>query len=142
MEEVAKKTVLSNLEDDWSIFVHRYVSLSQEEKGKFLANQGFGSFSDLLSHIIAWWEEAIRNIQSIVENPDFVTREYDVDRFNMEAIKKNSGRTEMEIVTEFEDTRKKLSALVSTLNEGQIKNPEAQKQLYWMIANHYKEHHI
>ncbi|MGB7539905.1 MAG: hypothetical protein WBM17_15280 [Anaerolineales bacterium] len=142
MEEVAKNTVLSNLEKDWSNYVSRYGTLSQNEKQKFLANQGFASFSDLLLHIIAWWEEAVRNIRAVVENPDFKIRDYDVDRFNAEAIQRKKGKTEKEIVTEFEETRKKLSALVSTLNETQIKNPEAQKQLYWMITNHFAEHRI
>ena len=142
MEEVSKSAALECLENDWSKYVGRYGSLPQEGKEKFLKQQGFASFSDLLSHIIAWWEEAIKNIRAVMENPDFKTREYDVDQFNVEAIKRNKGKAEKEIIHEFENTRSRLLGLVSTLNDVQIKNGETQKQLYWIIANHYKEHQL
>ena len=140
MEPVSKSIALDCLKNDWAGYVAHFESLAPDAQGKFLRQQGFESYAGLLVHIIAWWEEAILNIRAFQENPDFKTREYDVDRFNAEAIKRNQGKDEKEIMHEFEETRKRLFGLVSALSEAQIKNREIQTQLYWMISNHYREH--
>ncbi len=142
MKGVSKSSVLHCLENDWAEYVGRFGSLPQEEKGKFLKRQGFACFSDLLSHIVAWWEEAAANIQAVRENPGFKSPKYDVDKFNLEAVRKTRGMDEKEIIRKFEEKRKQLLKLVATLGDSQIKEREMQTQLYWMIANHYHEHKI
>ena len=142
MEEVLKSYVLHNLEEEWPDFIRQYNSFSEEEKGKYLVKQGYKSFSDLLSHIIAWWEEAIIHIKAIINNPEIKSPEYDVDNFNAEALRKNKGKEEKEIIKLFNEKRNELLSLISTLSDTQIKNKEMQIYLYWTITNHYKDHKI
>jgi hypothetical protein len=142
MDPVSKNTALECLENDWSTFITQFESLTPEAKEKFLQRQGFAAFSALLAHISAWWGEAITNIQGVIANPEYKTRTYDVDRFNAEAVQAGNGKTKEAVIREFEETRKRLMELVSTLNESQLDNGETQKQLYWMIVNHYAEHKL
>jgi hypothetical protein len=142
MEEVSKSFVLHNLGEDWSNFLKQYSSLSQEDKEKYLIRQGFNSYSDLLSHIIAWWEEAVINIPAILENPGYKSPEYDVDKFNAEVVRKHKGKNEKETITIFEEKRNRLMGLIATIDEAQIKNAEMQKELYWNITNHFTDHKI
>jgi hypothetical protein len=140
MKEVSKRSAVQCLEIDWAGYPARYGLLSPKEKEDYLQRQGFARVSDLLAHINAWWGEAAANIRGVQENPDFKSRKYDVDQFNAEAILKSSGKTEPEILREFEDTRRTLLDLVSALSEAQIGNSETQQQLFWMVTNHYAEH--
>ncbi len=140
MDPVSKSTALKCLENDWSKFVARFESLNAEEKEKYLRQQGFANFSALLAHLSAWWGEAIANIRAVVDNPDVKLRTYDVDQFNREAVRAAEGRTEKEVVREFEETRRQLLRAVSNLNEALVSNKEIQIQFYWMITNHYAEH--
>ncbi|OGO09575.1 MAG: hypothetical protein A3K46_00660 [Chloroflexi bacterium RBG_13_60_9] len=142
MEPVSKRAALECLENDWPSLAKRFMSLPAQEKEKFLDRQGFAGFADLLSHIIAWWGEALTNIQAAAKDADFKTRTYDVDRFNAEAIKAKFGKDEEAVIREFEDARKRLMEAVSALTEAQIANGEIQKQLYWMITNHCAEHKL
>ena len=140
MDPVSKSDALKSLENDWSKFVAQYEALTPEAKEKFLTRQGFASFSALLAHIGAWWEEAIANIRAVVDNPDVKLKTYDVDRFNIEAVRAAAGKTEPEVVREFEQTRRRLLRAVSDVNEALVPNREMQNQFYWMITNHYAEH--
>jgi hypothetical protein len=140
MDTVSKSTALKCLENDWSKFVTRFASLAPEDREKYLQRQGFSSYSGLLAHIGAWWKEAIANIQAVMENPDVSLRTYDVDRFNLEAVQAVSGKTEKEVVREFEEIRRKLLRAVSNVDESMVPNLEMQNQFYWMITNHYTEH--
>jgi hypothetical protein len=142
MEPVSKRAALVCLENDWPSLVKRVNSLPPREKEIFLDRQGFAGLSDLLSHIVAWWGEALANIQSVEKDADFKTRTYDVDRFNAEAIKAKYGKDEEAVIREFEDARKRLMEAVSALTETQMANGEIQKQLYWMITNHCAEHKL
>ena len=140
MDPVSKSTALKCLENDWSKFVAQFESLTPEAKEKFLQRQGFANFSALLAHISAWWGEAIANIQAVAENPDAKLRTYDVDRFNFEAVQAAGGKTEEDVIREFEEARQRLLRAVSEVNEALVPNREMQIQLYWMITNHYAEH--
>jgi len=140
VDPVSKHAALNCLENDWAKFVTRFESLAPEVKERFLQRQGFSSFSGLLAHISAWWGEAIANIQAVVENPEVQLRTYDVDQFNLEAVQSAGGKTEQELVREFEETRARLLRAVSNVSEELVPNREMQKQLYWMITNHYAEH--
>ena len=140
MDPVSKSAAVNCLEKNWSEFVAKFESLAPEEKTKFLQRQGFANFSALLAHIMAWWGEALANIQALAENPGVQLQKYDVDRFNVEAVQAAGGKTEPEVFREFEETRKRLLRAVSDVNESLVPNPEMQKQFYWMITNHYAEH--
>jgi hypothetical protein len=140
MDPVSKYSAMECLENDWSKFVAHFESLAPEAKERYLHRQGFANFPSLLAHIGAWWGEAIANLQAVAANPGVQLRTYDVDRFNLEAVQAAGGKTGPEVAGEFEDARKRLLQVVSDVNEALVPNPEVQKQLYWMITNHYAEH--
>ncbi len=140
MDPVSKSAAMKSLENDWAKFTAKYEALTPEAKEKFLKRQGFTSLSALLAHIGAWWEEAISNIRAVVDNPDVKLKTYDVDRFNIEAVRAAAGKTEPEIIREFEQTRRRLLRAVSDVDGALVPNREMQIQFYWMITNHYEEH--
>ena len=140
MDPVSKSAAVKCLENDWPKFIAHYEALAPEAREKFLKRQGFASLSALLAHISAWWGEAIANIQAVVENPGVQLRKYDVDRFNREAVQAAEGKTEQEVVREFEEARRRLLRAVSDVDEALVPNRGMQEQFYWMITNHYAEH--
>jgi hypothetical protein len=141
MEKVTKKQVLNNLENEWPEFIRKIDSLPTERKKLYLQKQGFDTEAALLSHIIAWWKDAYKNIFHMKNDPSFKSPNQDVDKFNAEIIK-NSNKLRNEVESDYEQTREKLLQIVESLDDNNFDNPEIQKELFWDITNHLKDHFI
>jgi hypothetical protein len=142
MDYVSKDVVLNNLNKEWKNFLIELISLKDDEKTKYLNKQGYPNNCALLGHIIGWWNEAYINIGKLITNPDYKSPEYDVDKFNANIIEKVKGREEQNVIEEYEALRSALFELISTIQEKRIDIEEMQKELYWNITNHYKDHKI
>jgi hypothetical protein len=76
-----KDHLLRALERDWGGYVFRVKRLSPEERAAFLSAQGYVRLADLLAHVIAWWKEGYRALESMLRDPNYQTPDYDVDVF-------------------------------------------------------------
>jgi len=142
MEKVTKAQVINNLKNEWPEFKKRFESLSTEQKAQYLQKQGFSSELGMISHIIAWWNDAYKNITNLKMDPGYNSPEQDVDKFNADIVKSSINKPINEVLAEFEVTRNNLIQLVGSLDESNIETNKIQKELFWDITNHYKDHKI
>jgi hypothetical protein len=142
MEPLSKKQVLDNLAVDWKRWIEKIMQLVHAERSLFLQKQGYGSLTALLMHIVAWWEEAENNIRALDVDPNFQPPQYDVDQFNADVISKSTEMTEAEAIHRFEVVRHRLHAFIASREVVILAQDTVQKELFWNITNHFKDHEI
>ncbi len=134
--------LLDNLHIDWKTYPERFDQLSPDGQAAFLKSQGYESFHDLLAHILAWWEEAVKIINSILDNMEFPRKEYDVDTFNSAALEHFQSWKETDLLIHFENVRQSLLTLVVELPESGLLNPRINGWLKACVVEHFQEHDI
>jgi hypothetical protein len=137
---LTKEKLLTNLEVDWKEYPLRINSLPPDLKAKFLFEQGYSSAHDLLAHIIAWWQEALKVINSIMDLNEVPRREYDEDAFNAEAIALFRAWKEDDLLTHYENLRLALINLLADLPEDGLKNQRICGWLNAVLVEHFKTH--
>ena len=88
MEKITRQGVLDLLSGDWADYVGRFQSFSSPAQAAFLEKQGYKRLTDLLAHIVAWWEEGLQAIQRFQSDSTARQPEMDVDSFNARAVEK------------------------------------------------------
>jgi hypothetical protein len=142
MPKVTMQQVLDFLQDDWSRYITGFENLSPQEQTAFLERQGFRRFQDLLAHICAWWEEALKTITAILENYEYLERQYDIDAFNAEAVAQFKDWKEEDVITHFENLRESLLSLVADLPDEALAHPRIAGWLQSDVIEHAEEHKI
>jgi hypothetical protein len=142
MEKVTKAQVVKNLTVEWPDFLKRLSALPGESRAAYLQRQGFSTPVGLLAHVAAWWNDACRNIGRLKSDPDYAPPDQDVDAFNADVVKRSAGKSDSEAAAEFEIARKQLLQLVESLDEAQVENPGIQKELFWDVTNHFRDHRL
>lgn len=133
---------LDMLQNNWSTYIKDFSCLEAEKQKEFLSKQGFGSFHDLLAHIIGWWEEGARIVNGILSSPAFTWQETDTDTFNRELMKKFSAWSDEDLFKHYESLRLALIDLVERLPEDAFLNQEIESWLASDIVRHYDDHPI
>ena len=134
--------VLNNLRLEWKPFPAEFKALSSVKKHEYLHQQGFASFHDLLSHILAWWEESIKIINSIMDLEELPQKEYDIDAFNKSAMEHFKEWTEEDLLIHFENIRNALVTMVVEFPPEGLDNPRINGWLDACLIEHYQEHKI
>ncbi len=133
---------LDMLENEWATYIEDFNCLEPEEQKEFLAKQGWGSFHDLLAHIIGWWEESARIINGILDSPAFIWQDPETDSFNAELTKKFSAWSEEDLFKHYESVRLALIELVERLPEDAFLNKDIEGWLASNVVRHYDDHPI
>lgn len=133
---------LSVLENEWAEYVENFNKLDLEKQKEFLSKQGFGSFHDLLAHIVGWWEEGARIISGILASPGFTWTDPDTDPFNLALTKKYAAWSDNDLLTHYETVRLALIELVETLPDDAFFNREIEGWLAADVVEHYDEHPV
>ncbi len=133
---------LDMLENEWATYIEDFNCLESEEQKDFLAKQGWGSFHDLLAHIIGWWEESARIINGILDSPAFIWQDPETDSFNAELTKKFSAWSEEDLFKHYESVRLALIELVERLPEDAFLNKDIEGWLASNVVRHYDDHPI
>jgi hypothetical protein len=134
--------VMDLLQNEWAEYVADFNRLDDEKKRDFLAKQGFGSFRDLLAHIIGWWEEAARVIAGILNMPGFAWQNRDTDAFNRELTEKYSTWSDDDLFTHFESVRVAMIDLAADLHDDAFLNEAIEGWLKDDVVGHYDDHPI
>lgn len=137
---IGKQRALDYLEHEWGTYVERFQRLSQYEQKIRLEKNGYESLRDLLAHVLAWWDEGIGIILAIAEDRPFERKKYDFDAFNAEAVAKYKPWDEDEFIAYFEETRQKMSADLTSLDEAVFENRRVNAWLRAVILAHAREH--
>lgn len=133
---------LDLLQNEWATYIEDFNRLDEGKRAEFLSKQGFSSFHALLAHVVGWWEEGLRIISGILDNPAFTWSSHDVDVFNADLIKKYASWSEADLTRHFETVRLALIDLVSDLPEDAFYNKDIEGWLKDDVVAHYDEHPI
>lgn len=141
MPELTQPALLAYLER-WGEYVERFNRLPADRQIVFLHEQGFPRLRDLLAHVIGWWEEGMRIIESVLSYPEFVYREPDTDTFNAMLIEQYSSWDEANLLQHFERTRLRLVDMIEGLPAEAFKNSLIREWLIADVIEHLEEHNL
>ncbi len=142
MERITLDQIIRTLEEGWADYVPRFRQLTPEEQAAFLNKQGFESLHDLLAHIIGWWEEGMRVINGILDQPDYSWEGRDTDEFNRELVAKYRSWREEDLLAHYENVRAAMLELVADLPENALDNQEIYDWLAADVVGHLEDHKI
>jgi len=142
MAQFTIRQVIQTIEEGWGEYVRRYQNLPATVQAEFLEKQGFGSFHDLLAHIIGWWEEGLWIITGILDDPGFTWEARDTDAFNRELVEKFRPWSEADLLLHYENVREALLDLVADLPENALDNEDIRDWLYADVIEHLEDHRL
>jgi hypothetical protein len=134
--------LLDVLQNEWATYVADFDQLEDEEKKEFIGKQGFDNFHDLLAHIIGWWEEAIRIVNGILNEPGFTWQDHPVDAYNLELTKKYSTWSRADLLKHYEATRVAMLELAMKIPDDAFQNADVEACLVLDVVRHYEDHII
>jgi hypothetical protein len=139
---ISREQILEPLHADWGSFVERFQRLSPEAQAAYLQQQGYARFTDLLAHIIAWWQESLAAITLMLSDPAYTSPDHDVDQFNAQAVERLYDLDEAAIVAIFADLRQQWIDLVNGLSAEALQDKKIAQRLHIEIVGHYAEHRL
>ncbi len=139
MPEFTRALFLQAL-DEWGHYGAAFDRLPPAGQAGFLKEQGYASVQDLLAHVAVWWEEARGIIDDAVAQQASPARQYNFDDFNAAAVGRFQGTSETEFMGWYESQRQQMVAVVSALNDEQIKIRRVAGWLDGVVLEHLKEH--
>jgi hypothetical protein len=139
---LTSQQVMDNLRKDWKNYPDRFSRLDPGQQAAFLKEQGYESFHDLLAHILAWWEEAIKIINSVLDLKEIPGKEYDIDAFNAAALDRFRTWKDADVLIHFENVRKGLVSMVVDLPESGFQNRRINSWLDACLVEHFLTHDI
>jgi hypothetical protein len=134
--------LLDTLQNGWATYIEDFDHLDDEKKKEFIAKQGVENFHDLLAHIAGWWEESMRIIHGILNEPGFTWQDPETDAFNVELTKKYSTWSNSELLKHYEATRTAMVELASTIPDDAFLNADIESWLASDGVHHYDDHVI
>jgi hypothetical protein len=139
---ITREQLLEALHTDWGTFVERFQRLSPDAQAAYLQQQGYVRLADLLAHVSAWWREGLQAIPAMLNNPDYVSPEHDVDAFNAQAVESFHDLDEIAVMAIFEDLRQQWRELVDGLPDEAFQSDQIGHRLHIELIGHFEEHAI
>ena len=134
--------VMDMLQREWAAYPERFGALSEADQTAFLQKQGFPRFRDLLTHIVAWWEEGLQLINSVAKDPSYRMPDVDVDAFNARALQMSDALDEADVWKGYEATRAALIQLLMNLPAEVFEHKQVQDWLKSDVIGHYFDHAV
>lgn len=142
MEKISREQFLARLQNSWQPLVSRFQQLSGPEQAAYLEKQGYATFSALLAHIIAWWQDGTQVVAQMRADPSLGLPDYDVDSFNARAVARFSPLNEAALIQLYEAQRQAMVALVTSLSDAELNRDPINTRLYYEIIMHWSEHEL
>jgi len=140
LSDLTRTQLVATLEHDWGTYVARYRALSPAQQQRWLADQGYLRFSDLLAHVVAWWVDGQQVVAHVAADPAYPLHDYDVDAFNAAAVAQYAGLDEAAMIAAYEQARVTWIPLIDGLSDTAFHNPKIADRLYPEIIGHLEEH--
>ena len=101
--------------------------------------EGSWSVKDVLSHIVGWEAEVVKQFKAFLTNPD-TNDNYDIDLFNKSAVESRKHSSWNQIVVELKTSQTELSGFLANLTQKEI--DEEKRFIEWVdvLVNHYVHH--
>ncbi len=142
MTELTREQLIDTLENGWGKYVMRFHRLSPQAQAEFLEKQGYARLSDILAHVVAWWEEGLVAVEAMLTDPNFHSPNHDVDGFNARAVARFKDLDEAATIQLFERTRLAFLELVQRLPTEAFQNKRIADRLHIEVIGHWSEHAI
>jgi hypothetical protein len=107
-----------------------------------MQKQGFNSMVDFVVHIVGWWQECMRIIRAVQQDPDYKLADVNVDEYNRKVMEENRCKDEEEIIRSFKDVRSAIREVIEKLPDSAIENETINNYMFWCITNHVEEHKV
>jgi hypothetical protein len=140
MAELNKTLLIDTLENGWGTYVARFNALSTQEQADFLARQGYATLADLLGHVTAWWERALRELHEMLADPQHRAEDVDVDTFNAAAVERFRAFDPAVTIQAYENMREMMVDLVKNLPETALEDEYIRDRLSIEVVGHLDEH--
>lgn len=138
-----KQQVIERLEDRWADFHQSFQDLSESQMTR-PGPVGGWSIKDILAHVRAWEEEALKAFPLILENkrlPRYKDLYGGINAFNAMTCETNRDLPLKTVLSNLEDTHKRLMAYLRSLPEEQFgSGTRFRRRLAADTFNHYPEH--
>jgi hypothetical protein len=94
---------------------------------------------DILSHIVGWEVEVVKQFKTFLLNPD-VDDEYDIDLFNKSSVESRRHNQWVDDVDELRSAQKELLDFLSTLIHEDLNKEKRFREWVEILVNHYLHH--
>lgn len=138
-----RRRLLERLDTAWEAFKASYGGMSDSqllEPGV----TGAWSVRDILAHVTAWEEEALKYLPLILEGgkpPRYSVTYGGIDAFNARMTEQKSGLSLAEVLAQQDETHKRLIALVQSVPEDQFaRETRFRRRLRLDTYGHYPQH--
>ena len=101
--------------------------------------EGSWSVKDVLSHIVGWEAEVVKQFKAFLVNPD-VDDNYDIDSFNKIAVELRKHLSWNQIEEELKTAQTELSGFLFSLNQKNIEDEKRFIEWVKVLADHYVHH--
>ena len=119
-------------------FLHIIDSINAKLRDQKIA-EGSWSVKDVLSHIVGWEVEVVKQFKAFLTNPD-ANDNYDIDSFNKSAVESRKHLSWDQIVAELKTAQAKLSGFLSNLTHKEIDKEKRFIEWVDVLVNHYIHH--
>jgi len=126
---------LSTVEKEFIQVIDSFNAKARDQK----IADGSWSPKDILSHIVGWEVEVVKQFNAFLTNPD-VNDTYDIDSFNKSAVELRKHLSWDQIVAELNIAQAELSDFLLKLTQKEI--DEENRFIEWVdvLVNHYIHH--
>jgi len=126
---------LSKVEEE---FLHVIDSVNTKLRDQKIT-EGSWSVKEILSHIVGWEVEVVKQFKTFLTNPD-VDDNYDIDLFNKSAVESRKHLSWDQIIAELKTAQAELSAFLSNLTQKEIDKEKRFVEWVDVLINHYVHH--
>jgi uncharacterized protein (TIGR03083 family) len=138
-----KQQLLGRLDKAWTEFEASYAGLSDAQLTK-PGVTGDWSVKDILAHVTAWEEEALKYLPVILTGgrPPRYSEQYGgIDAFNAQMSEQRRGLSLSEVLRQLDETHRRLIAYVQSAPDGQFtRETRFRRRLRFDTYSHYPIH--
>lgn len=138
-----RRQLLKRLDTAWEAFKASYAGLSDSELLK-PGITGAWSVRDIIAHVTAWEEEALKYLPLILEGgkpPRYSVTYGGIDAFNARMTEQKSGLSLAEVLAQQNETHRRLVALVQSVPADQFtRETRFRRRLRLDTYGHYPQH--
>jgi hypothetical protein len=138
-----KQQLLSKIDTAWSAFQESYAGLSDAQLTQ-PGVTGDWSVKDILAHVTAWEEEALKHLPHILEGkrpPRYSVLYGGIDAFNALKTEENRRRSLAEVMTRLDDVHRQLIAYIQSAPESEIaQETRFRRRIRLDTYSHYPIH--
>jgi hypothetical protein len=138
-----RRRLLERLETAWAAFKASYAGLSDSELLE-PGVTGAWSVRDIIAHVTAWEEEALKYLPLILEGgrpPRYSVTYGGIDAFNARMTEQKRGLSLAEVLAQRDETHRRLVALVQSVPADQLTGETRfRRRLRLDTYGHYPQH--